>query len=108
MITPPYPSSVITKKITLADDNIHNISDSDLFFYSCDFQAQTNAIKIGAAGIIETVINAGETYWTYNANLREFSFKNETAGSNGVLVILATVPNPEVEEALKGGWKLSP
>ena len=100
-----FPSSLVVKKITLADDNPHAITNADVPFYACDFQAQTNALKLGVSGAVDFVLNPNETYWTYNANLRDFNFMNATAGNNGVLVVIATVPNAYVEQSLKGGFK---
>ena len=100
-----FPSSLVIKTITLADDNAHPVVNIDIPFYACDFQCQTNAMKIGAAGAIDFILYPTETYWTYNANLRDFQFMNHTAGDNTKLVVIATVPNAQVEKALKGGFK---
>lgn len=96
-----FPSSTISKVVTLTDDNPHPISDTDIPFYCLDIQCQTNAIYIGVAGILNFKLGTDETYWTYNANMRDFMIKNQTPGSNGVAVIIATVPNKFVEKALK-------
>jgi len=50
-------------------------------------------------------INANETYWTYNANLRDFQIQNATAGSNTTIVVIATVPNKYVSDLLNIGFK---
>jgi hypothetical protein len=85
----------------MTDDNEHPLSDIDLPFYACDIQCQTNSIKLGVGGITDFTLQPNETYWTYNANLRDFLMKNATAGSNGVAVIIATVPNKFVTDNLK-------
>jgi len=100
-----FPSSLVIKKVTLTDDDVHPIVNTDIPFYACDFQCQTNALKLGAAGSVDFILFPNETYWTYNANLRDFQFKNSAAGSNTTLVIIATVPNAYVEKAIKGGFK---
>jgi len=88
----------------MTDDTIQPIINEDIPFYCCDFQCLTNALKIGVGGIMEFTLNPGETYWTYNANLRDFQVQNDTAGNNGQVVIIATVPNAQVQKALKGGF----
>jgi len=35
-------------------------------------------------------------------DLRDIFFKNRTAGNNGRVVIVGTVPHPETTEALRG------
>jgi hypothetical protein len=95
-----YPSSTIARVVTLSDDNPHPISDIDIPFYCMDIQCQTNDIYIGVAGTLNFKLATDETYWTYNGNLRDFMIKNQTAGQNGVAVIIATVPNKFVEKAL--------
>jgi len=77
----------------------------DVPFYSCDFQAQTNGALIGVGGIMAFQLNANETYWTYNANLRDFQIQNATAGNNTTIVVIATVPNKYVQDMLKLGFK---
>lgn len=100
-----FPSSLVIKKVTLTDDATHPIVNTDIPFYACDFQCQTNALKLGAAGSVDFILFPNETYWTYNANLRDFQFKNSAAGSNATIVVIATVPNAYVEKAIKGGFK---
>lgn len=94
----------MVKQITLSDDTPHAIITEDIPFYSCDFQCQTNALKLGVGGAMGFVLNANETFWTYNANLRDFMIQNNTAGLNGTLVVIATVPNKYVSQSLKLGF----
>jgi hypothetical protein len=105
-ISPFFPSSIVVKSITMTDDNAHPIVNDDIPFYSCDFQCLTNAMNIGVGGIMDFALQVNETYWTYNANLRDFLVQNASAGSNGKIVCIATVPNAYVENALKGGFKV--
>jgi hypothetical protein len=100
-----FPSSLVLKTITLTDDNAKVLSNTDIPFYACDFQCQTNAIQLGNSGNMDFILFPQETYWTYNANLRDFMVKNETAAANGKIVIIATVPNAYVEKALGQGFK---
>jgi hypothetical protein len=89
----------------MTDDTTQPITNEDTPFYACDFQCLTNPMNLGVGGILDLKLNPNETYWTYNANLRDFMCKNATAGSNGKITIIATVPNAYVENALKGGFK---
>jgi len=103
-----FPSSIIVKHIsttTLGDDAAHECSTIDIPFYAADFQCQTQAVKLGVAGNMGFVLNPNETYWTYNANLKDFLVQNNVATVDGELYIIATVPNKFVENALKGGFK---
>ena len=50
------------------------------------------------------VLRVNETYWTYNANLRDFLVQNNVATADGSLVVIATVPNQFVSDALKQGF----
>lgn len=103
-----FPSSLVIKEVpttTLADDKAHPVSNIDIPFYAADFQCQTKAVKIGTAGAVNFVLFPNETYWTYNANLRDFQVMNNTATEDGSLVIIATVPNKYVDDALGQGFR---
>lgn len=104
-----FPSSLVIKIIpatALADDKPHPVSQIDIPFYAADFQCQTKAIKLGVGGAMAFILYPNETYWTYNANLRDFMVENNTATEDGKLVIIATVPNAYVEKALGQGFKI--
>ncbi len=103
-----FPSSLVVKKVaptTLADDKSHNVSNVDIPFYAADMQCQTAAVKIGVAGSMDFVLYPNETYWTYNANLKDFQVMNNVPTVDGQLIVIATVPNQFVEAALKQGFK---
>jgi len=107
-MSPYFPSSLVIKEVsttTLGDDKAHPVSNQDIPFFAADFQCQTKAVKIGVAGSVNFVLYPTETYWTYNANLRDFQVMNNTATEDGQLIIIATVPNQYVEDALKGGFR---
>ena len=81
-----FPSSLIVKKVsttTLGDDKSHNVSNVDIPFYAADMQCQTNAVKLGVAGAMNFILFPNETYWTYNANLKDFQVMNNTATEDG-------------------------
>jgi len=92
----------VVKSITLSDDSPHVILNEDIPFYQCDFQCQTNAVKLGIGGIQDFTLNPNETYWIYNANIKDFMIKNASAGNNGTVCIIMSVPNAYVENALRG------
>jgi len=95
-----FPSSIITKKLQLADDNPHPITTADIPFYTCNFHVYTHACKYGPGGEQEAIIYPNDIMWLRNANLRDFRFKNESAGDNALIVAQATVPNDFVKKYL--------
>jgi len=94
-------NSLVAFSMTMADDNEHRITDFDLPFYECNVHVYTNAAKYGAMGICEATVNAGDVVWFTNGNLRDFIFKNNTAGSNTKIVCVATVPTVYMKEMLR-------
>ena len=97
----PFPSSIITKSLQLSDDAVHPITTSDIPFYTCNFHCYTYAVKYGDPGSQEGVIFPNDIMWLRNANLRDFRFKNNTAGNNALIVAVMTVPNDFVNKNLK-------
>jgi hypothetical protein len=96
----PFPSSVITKVLQLADDDPHPITTQDIPFYACNFHCYTYAVNYGPGGSQEAIIYPDDIMWLKNANLRDFRFKNNTAGQNGLIIAQATVPNDFVKKEL--------
>ena len=97
----PFPSSLIIKVLQLLDDNPHPITTQDIPFYTCNIHVYTYAVKYGPSGTQEGVIYPNDICWLRNANLRDFRFKNVTAGENGLIVAELTVPNDFVSKHLK-------
>ena len=58
-------------------------------------------MKYGPAGSQEGKIFPNDIMWIRNGNLRDFRFKNNTAGENGLIVAVMTVPNDFVKKELK-------
>jgi len=87
--------------MTMADDNEHRIVDFDIPFYDCNIHVYTNAAKYGALGVCEAEINANDVVWFSKGNLKDFVFKNKTAGSNTKIVAIATVPTATLKEILR-------
>jgi len=96
----PFPSSIITKVLQLADDAPHPITTQNIPFYTCNFHVYTYAVNYGPAGVQEAVIYPNDIMWLRNANLRDFRFKNESAGDNALIIAQATVPNDFVKKYL--------
>lgn len=97
----PFPSSLVIKTLQLSDDLAHPITPNDIPFYTCNFHVYTYAIKYGPAGLQEGIIYPNDIMWLRNGNLRDFRFKNNTAGQNGLIVAEMTVPNEFVRKELK-------
>ncbi|RLC68399.1 MAG: hypothetical protein DRH97_03255 [Chloroflexi bacterium] len=96
----PFPSSIVTKVLQLSDDTAHPITTSDIPFYTCNFHCYTYAVKYGPGGSQEAIIYPDDIMWLRNGNLRDFRFKNKTAGQNGLIVAELTVPNAFVKKEL--------
>ena len=94
-------SSVIGFTKTMTDDNEHRIVDFDLPFIDLNIHVYTENAKYGAMGVCEGQINAGDVAFFQKGNLKDFVFKNASAGSNTTIVCIATVPNALVSQAVK-------
>jgi hypothetical protein len=97
----PFSSSTIEKVLELSDDLAHPITSQDIPFYTCNFHVYTYAVKYGPAGTQNAVIYPNDICWLRNGNLRDFRFKNNIAGEDGVIVAEMTVPNDFVMKHLK-------
>jgi len=97
---PTSLNSLVAFSMTMADDNEHRIVDFDIPFYEANVHVYTNAAKYGAMGVCDATINAGDVVWFNNGNLKDFLFKNSTAGSNTKIVVVATVPTVYMKQVL--------
>ena len=77
--------------MTMVDDDVHQISDSDVFFNELNIHVYTNAAKYGNIGVCQAIINAGDVASFKDGNLREFVFQNSVAGNNTTIVCIATL-----------------
>lgn len=98
-----FISSVISFSKTMSDDNAHRLVEYDVPFYTCNLHCYTNAIKYGTGSVCDAIIYAEDIAWLENGNLIDLLFKNETAGSNGKIVAVLTVPIETVKKLLKMG-----
>lgn len=94
-------TSLVGLSITMTDNLEKRIVEYDLPFYECNIHVYTNAAKYGVMGLCDATVNAGDVIWFNNGNLRDFIFKNNTAGSNTKIVCVATVPTAFMKEILK-------
>ena len=85
----------------MTDDNEHRIVEFDCPYYELNIHVYTENANYGPMGVCSGVINAGDVVFLKNGNLRDFVFKNASAGSNTTIVAIATVPNEYVKEQLK-------
>jgi len=95
-----FPTSILVKTLELSDDKAHQVVNQDTPFYMCDFQCTTNPVLVGYGGVFAFIINVGDTWTTEHANLRDIMVMNQTAGNNGVLTVIASVPNKQVQKEL--------
>ena len=98
---PSSISSLVGFSMTMADDSEHRIVEFDLPFYELNIHVYTENAKYGPLGVCDGTINAGDVVFLKNGNLRDFIFKNASAGSNTKIVAIATVPNEYVKEMLR-------
>jgi len=91
-------SSVIGLTMTMADDNEHRITENDIPFYDLNIHVYDNPAYYGAMGVVEAKINTGDVAFFRKGNLKDFVFKNYTAGSNTTIVCVATVPTEYVKQ----------
>ena len=96
----PFPSSVVIKSLQLSDDAPHPITTQDIPFYTCNFHCYTYTVKYGPGGSQEGIIYPNDIMWLENGNLRDFRFKNNTAGENSLVIAIMTVPTAFVKKEL--------
>jgi len=96
----PFPNSLISVSKTMTADAPVNITDKDIPFYDCNIFVYDNSLYHGFAGQMNAVLDPGAVAWYRDGNLRDFSVQNVTAGANGKVVAVCTVPNTYVKQAL--------
>lgn len=94
-------SSVVSFTMTMTDDTAHRIVEFDLPFYEVNIHIFDNNAKYGNVAVNDAQINTGDVVFFKNGNLKDFMFKNATAGSNTKIVAVATVPAHLVKQAVK-------
>jgi len=94
-------TSCISLAKTMAADAAEPITLDDIPFYECNLHCYTNALIYGDGAVMDAYMNVGDIVSFKNGNLREIFIQNKTAGNNGKISVVATVPTHFVKEALK-------
>ena len=100
---PTSISSVVAFTMTMSDDNAHRIVEFDCPFYDLNIHCYTEDANYGNMHTTDGEILTGDVAFFRNGNLKDFLFKNKSAGSNCKIVCVATVPTKFMEQVLKGG-----
>lgn len=69
-------------------------------FYEANFHVYDNDVHYGDGTVVEAIAQAGSVLYYDKGNIRDFFFKNRTAGNKGRVVVMATVPFEIVKQAL--------
>ena len=97
-----YPSSTfISLTMTMTDDNAHQLTQTDLPFYEVNLHCYTQDLYYGDGLTMGAYIVAGDVASFRNGNLRDLFFKNKTAGQNGTITAVATVPMEAIKKQLR-------
>lgn len=88
----------LTKTIT---DAAAPFTTTAIPYFECNFHVYDADVKYGDGAVQDAICQAGGGFNYPKGDLRDMFFKNRTAGINGRVVIVATVPDFTVKEALK-------
>ncbi len=87
--------SFLSLSYTLSNDNINRVSDTPQPFYECNIHCATHPVYYGTGEICEAPLSVGDVAFFKNGNLQDIFVKNQGAGNNGKIIIVATVPTAE-------------
>lgn len=93
--------SFFSLSYTLANDTANRICDFDIPFYEMNMHCEDNNLYYGTGEECSAPFTVGDVVSFRNGNLRDIFIKNRTAGSNGKVVIVATVPQAAVKDLLR-------
>jgi len=93
--------SFFSLSYTLSNDSANRVCDFDIPFYEMNLHCETNNIYYGTGEICEAPMVVGDVISFRNGNLRDIFIKNRTAGSNGKVILVATVPQEAVKDLLR-------
>ena len=93
--------SFFSLSMTLADDATHRVCDFDIPFYEMNMHCETHNLYYGTGEECSAPFTVGDVVSFRNGNLRDIFIKNRTAGDNGKVVIVATVPQESVKDMLR-------
>ena len=92
--------SVFSKTLTCGDTPKY-ISTENVPCYEVNFHIYDNDVYYGNGIITDAVAQANSVLSFRNCDVHDFFFKNKTAGNNGKVVCVATVPIAEVLNQLR-------
>ena len=94
-------TSFLSLKKTIGDAAAP-FSLNNIPFYEMNIHITTYDVYYGDGTLQEALAPVGSILDFPKGDLRDLFFKNRTAGSNGVVTVVGTVPDITVREALKG------
>ena len=97
------PTSFYSISLTMTDDNPHPLTNQDIPFYEVNLHCYTNDLLYGNGTILAAKILADDVASFRNGNLRDIFVQNATAGNNGQIVAVATVPTQFLKKQLGQG-----
>ena len=92
--------SFISLSKIMTHDGIEAFTLAPMPFYECNIHCYTHGLYYGDGTIMDAYLPPGGVASFRSGNLADLFLKNLTAGNNGKLVIVATIPNKFVSEAL--------
>jgi hypothetical protein len=84
-----------------ASDAIERVTQYNIPYYDCNLHCYTHPLYYGDGTVMSAYMNPGDVAFFQNGNLRDIQIQNYTTGSDGVMVITATIPTEFVKEELR-------
>jgi len=100
MQKPSTLTSFFSLSKTQSTDASEPITEFDIPYYEMNMHCYTNPVYYGDGSVMSAYINVGDVVFFKHGNLRDIFIKNKTAGNNGQVVIVATVPSEFVKDKL--------
>lgn len=88
--------------VMTAGDTAKPFTTTSIPYFECNFHCYDYDLYYGDGAVQEAIVQAGGGFNYPKGDLADIFFKNRTAGENGKIVIVATVPVQYVEVALRG------
>jgi len=83
-----------------ASDAVERITEYNIPFYDLNIHCYTHPVYYGDGAVMSAKMDPGDVAFFRNGNMHDIQVKNFTTGSNGVVVITATVPTHYVKQEL--------
>jgi len=81
-------------------DTATPLTDFDVPTYEVNIHCYTNGVYYGDGNVMGAKIDPGDIAFFKNVNLRDIFIKNQNAGSNGSIYVVAAVPSDLVKKGL--------